>query len=92
MNETQQSRILDLLKKTFPEYENRLEYLYSRDPILREIAREYLECIRKQELSFKDSGKETDYYSETIRELHDELKEYLTDKLSNSNSNSVKNH
>ena len=42
-------RIL-LLKKMFPEFEIKLDYIYRQDPRLREIAKEIYACICKQEM------------------------------------------
>ena len=76
MAEQQQYQILSLLKTKFPGLEGKLDRIYWQDPVFRQVAREYGECIRKQELQIGSTGK-PDIYAETIKELKDELMEHL---------------
>jgi hypothetical protein len=69
-------RIL-LLKKMFPEFENKLDYIYRQDPLFREIAKEIYVCISKQEMICKRTGKKSNLFTDTITELKNELLDYM---------------
>ena len=81
---------MSMLKKMFPEYEDRLEQLYMQDSIFQEIASEIRECTEKQEMLYLETGKRSGSYTDTIEELKDELLSYLDYKKS-SNHN-IDNH
>ena len=68
---------LSLLKSEFPDFKNSLDHIYDRDPVFREIAAEYKECIDKNESIYKETGKWSDLFTETINELKEELLNYL---------------
>ena len=70
-----------LLKEMFPEFENKIDLLYGQDPVFREIAGEYYECIQRQEMIIEKTGKKSDLYSDTIKELKEELLGYLSEKM-----------
>ena len=70
-------RVLSLLKAMFPQLEYELEKIYWKDPVFREIAREYIECINKQKKLLEKTGTKLNVYTETIYELKLELLSYL---------------
>jgi len=78
-------RMLSLLKAMFPHFEYELEKIYWKDPVFREIAREYIECINKQEMLLKKTGTKLDVYTDTIYELKLELLSYLDKSDSDNN-------
>lgn len=82
MVENEQYQILSLLKKAFPDFKKRLEQEYWQDPVFRQIAREYHECIRKQNVEMGKEGRTKDIYAATIGELKDELLEHLKSNTS----------
>lgn len=69
--------ILSMLKTKFSGFEQRLDHIYWQDPLFRQIAREYHECIRKQEREIDASSKLYVSYTDTIMELKDELLEHI---------------
>ena len=71
------------LQTMFPELESKINLFYNQDPVFREIASEYHECIR-QEAMLQETGRRTDYYSDTINELKEELLEYLENMQSSN--------
>jgi len=77
MTEYTRYEILSMLKTEFPGLEHRLDYIYWQDSLFRQIAREYHECIRKQERVIDASSKLYMSYTDTIRELKEELLERL---------------
>jgi hypothetical protein len=77
-------RILSVLKDMFPQLEYELEKIYWKDAVFREVAREYMECINKQEKILEKTGKKSDVYTDTILELKLELLSYL-DKTDSNN-------
>ena len=77
-------RVLSLLKTMFPKFEYELEKIYWKDAVFREVAREYMECINKQEKILEKTGKKSDVYTDTIIELKLELLSYL-DKTDSNN-------
>ena len=77
-------RILSVLKDMFPQLEYELEKIYWKDAVFREVAREYMECINKQEKILEKTGKKSDVYTDTIIELKLELLSYL-DKTDSNN-------
>jgi hypothetical protein len=77
-------RVLSLLKALFPQFKYELERIYWKDAVFREIAREYIECINKQELLLNKTGTKLDMYTRTISELKLELLTYL-DKADSNN-------
>ena len=77
MPEQQQYPILSLLKTKLPGFEGKLDQVYWQDPVFRQIAREYSECIRKRESEIAKTSKVYAAYTATIRELKDELLEHL---------------
>lgn len=79
MVENGQYQILSLLKTTFPGFERRLEGMYREDPVFRQIASEYHECVRKQELDIGTTVNIYDFYADTIKELKEELLEQLNE-------------
>jgi hypothetical protein len=76
-------RVLSLLKAMFPKFEYELEKIYWKDAVFREIAREYIECINKQEMLLEETGTKLDVYTDTISELKLELLSYLDKADSN---------
>lgn len=72
---------LSLLITMFPEFRERIELTYRQDPVFREIAREYHECIRKRDSILKETGEVSEFYTETINELKDELINHLTGEI-----------
>ena len=81
MTEDKQYQILSLLMTEFPGFEQRLDHIYWHDPLFRQIAREYHECIRKQEREIDASSKLYVSYTDTIRELKEELLEHLNEPI-----------
>jgi hypothetical protein len=81
MTENTRYEILSMLKTEFPGLEHRLDYIYWQDPLFRQIAREYHECIRKQERVIDASSKLYMSYTDTIRELKEELLEHLNEPI-----------
>ena len=79
MAEDRRYKILSLLKTEFPGFEIRLDQIYWKDPVFRQIAREYHECI-KQEAITQEKGRKSEFYTETINELSEELLSYLNDQ------------
>ena len=77
-------RMLSMLKTMFPQCENELEKIYWRNAVFREVAREYLECINKQEMILEKTGKISDVYADTIKELKVELLSHLYNMDSNN--------
>jgi hypothetical protein len=75
-DEQQYDQII-LLKTKFPGYEDRIENLYSRDRVFRQVVSEYCECVRKQEQEVSEASRVYAFYSDTIRELEEELVERL---------------
>ena len=69
----------------FPQLEYELEKIYWKDAVFREVAREYMECINKQEKILEKTGKKSDVYTDTILELKLELLSYLDKPDSNNN-------
>lgn len=82
MNENGPHPTLFFLKTMFPGFEDQLDRIYGQDPVFREIAGELLECIQKQELICKETGKASILYTDTISELKDELLGYLQNMTS----------
>ena len=78
-------RILSVLKDMFPQLEYELEKIYWKDAVFREVAREYMECINKQEKILEKTGKKSDVYTDTILELKLELLSYLDKSDSDNN-------
>jgi hypothetical protein len=72
-----------MLKTIFPRFEDELGKIYWKDAVFREIAREYIECINKQEMIMEKTGKKSDVYDDTIKELEVELLSYLDGMKSN---------
>lgn len=81
MAEDTRYEILSLLKTEFPRFEQRLDQIYWQDPLFRQIARDYHECIRKQERVIDASSKLYLSYTDTIRELKEELLELLNERI-----------
>ena len=81
MVEDTRYEILSLLKTEFPGVEVSLDQIYWQDPLFRQIAREYHECIRKQEREIDASSKLYVSYTDTIRELKEELLEHLNEPI-----------
>ena len=81
MTENTRYEILSMLKTKFPGLEHRLDHIYWQDPLFRQIAREYHECIRKQERVIDASSKLYLSYTDTIRELKEELLELLNEPI-----------
>lgn len=77
MSEDKNNLTLSLLKDKFPDFKNSLDYIYNHDSVFREIAAEYKECIDKNESIYKETGKWSDLFTETINELKEELITYL---------------
>ena len=90
MKEKDQYQTVSLLRKMFPEFEDRLEHLYRQDPVFREIAMEIRECSDKQEMIYKETGRRPDSYTDTINELKEELLVYLINKKSSNHT--IDNH
>ena len=84
MVENNKEQTLLLLKKSFPEFEKKLDVIYKQDPLFREIAREYYEIVKKMEMNYLKTGIKFDYYLDTINELKEELLDYLNDLKSNN--------
>ena len=78
-------RMLSMLKTMFPQFEYELEKIYWKDAVFREVAREYMECLNKQEKILEKTGKKSDVYTDTIGELKLELFSYLDKSDSNNN-------
>ena len=68
---------ISLLKAKFPGFGDRIDQLYTQDAVFRQVAREYCECIRKQEAEVSESSRVYAFYTDTIKELKDELLEHL---------------
>jgi len=66
------------LQTMFPELDYKINLIYSKDPVFREIAYEYFECIRQEKIR-QESGRNTDFFEETIRELKEELMGHLNE-------------
>lgn len=77
-------RFLSMLRTIFPRFEDELGEIYWKDAVFREIAREYIECINKQEMIVEKTGKKSDVYDDTIKELEVELLSYLERMKSNN--------
>lgn len=77
-------RVLSLLMAMFPQFKYELEKIYWKDAVFREIAREYIECINKQELLLNTTDTKLDMYTRTISELKLEMLSYL-DKAGSDN-------
>lgn len=77
MVESSQSQILSLLKIELPGFESKLEQVYREEPVFRQIAREYYECVRKRELDIGTTGDTNDCYADTIKELKEEIQNIL---------------
>ena len=84
MKEKDQNQTVLLLTKMFPEFGGRLEQLYRQDPVFREIALEIRECNDKLETIYRETGKRSSSYKDTIDELKHELLAYLNDQKSNN--------
>ena len=80
MAEDRRYKILSLLKTEFPGFEIRLDQLYWKDPLFRQIAREYHECIRQEAIT-QEKGRKSEFYKETINELSEELLSYLNNHI-----------
>lgn len=78
MVETTSDPTLSLLKTIFPNFVEGLCQLYHKDPVFRDIATEYKECRDKQEAIFKETGRSSELFDETMNELKEELITYLT--------------
>ena len=78
MAEDTRYQILSMLKAEFPGFEIRLDQIYWQDPLFRQIAREYHECIWKQRSELGAKENSNDVFADTIRELKDELLEHIT--------------
>jgi len=79
MVENEKEQALILLKKSFPEFEQKLDVIYQQDPLFKEIAREYYEVVKKMEMNYFETGKKFDFYADTMNELKEELLDYLND-------------
>jgi hypothetical protein len=90
MKEKDQTQTVSMLRKIFPEYENKLEQIYLQDSVFREIAAEIRECTEKQEMLYQETGKRSRSFTDTIEELKDELLTYLNNKKSSDQSNDEK--
>jgi uncharacterized protein YdcH (DUF465 family) len=90
MKEKYQNQTVSMLRKMFPEHEERLEQLHRQDPIFREIAAELCECTDKQEMLYQETGKRSSSYADTINELKDELLAYLNN--TKSSNHTIDNH
>jgi hypothetical protein len=77
MSEDQQYPVLSLLKENLRCPAERLEQLYWGDPVFRQIAREYRECFLKQKTEIAINSILYESYTQTIRELEEELLEHL---------------
>ena len=77
MEENNRFRILSQLQAAFPEYGKKLAGIYRQDPLFRQIAKEFHECVQKQELEINLGRGRLDIYADTINELKEELLEYL---------------
>jgi hypothetical protein len=91
MEEYRQSQTLLFLKKMFPEFESNLEYIYRQNTEFREIAEELFICVHKQEKIFKETGKMSISFMDTINELKEELLAYLnnlnaSDRITDKNN------
>lgn len=84
MVENDNEKTLLLLKKSFPEFERKLDGIYRQDPLFREIAREYYEIVKKMEMNYFETGKKFDFYTDTMNELKEELADYLNDLKANN--------
>ena len=84
MVENDEEQALLLLKKSFPEFEKKLDAIFDKDPLFREIAREYYEVVKKMEMNYFETGRKFDFYLDTINELKEELLDYLNDLKSNN--------
>lgn len=76
MAEDDQDLTIVLLRRMFPEFESVIHSAFGKDPVFRDIAGEYHECI-KQEKIYRETGNKSDLYTETINELKEELLAYL---------------
>jgi uncharacterized protein YdcH (DUF465 family) len=86
MIEKDQDQTFSMLRKIFPEYENRLEQIYLQDSVFREIAAEIRECTEKQEMIYQKTGKRSCSYTDTIEELKDELLAFLDNQKSSNHT------
>ena len=77
MKEFTISQTLLFLKKMFPEFESELAFIYRQDDEFREVAEELFICAHKQEMIFKETGRMSCSYTDTINELKEELLAYL---------------
>ena len=77
MAEDTRYEILSMLKTEFPGVEISLDQIYWQDPLFRQIAREYHECILKQKYEIGSGDNPYDFYADTITELKDELLEHI---------------
>ena len=78
MSEDKRYQILLLLKTEFPGFEIRLDQIYWQNPVFRQIAREYSECINQEAIN-EEQGRKSEFYKETINELSEELLFFLND-------------
>jgi len=76
MAEDDQDLTIVLLRRMFPEFDSIIHSAFSKDPVFREMAGEYHECI-EQEKIYRETGNKSDLYTETINELKEELLAYL---------------
>lgn len=84
MIENRKEQTLLLLKKSFPEFEKKLDAIFGQDPLFREIAKEYYEIVKKMETNYVETGIRFDFYISTTNELKQELLDYLNDLKSNN--------
>ncbi len=77
MAEDNRYQILSLLKREFPGFEMKLDKVYWQDPLFRQIAREFHECIANRDMDLEKKGKTHDIYADTIHELSEELLGHL---------------
>lgn len=84
MVENKDYQMLSLLKTKFPGFESKLERMYRRDKAFRQIASEYHECIKKQEVEIGTTGNIYDFYADTIRELNEEVLAHLNETTKNA--------
>ena len=84
MVENKQYQILSLLKTKFPGFESKLERMYRQDAVFRQIASEYHECIKKQEVEIGTKGNIYDFYADTIKELNEEVLVHLNETIKNA--------
>lgn len=77
----EQGKLLFLLKKDFPEFKNKIDDIYKTKSMFREIANDYYHIVTVLETGNFKPDKKMDMYVATMKELKEELLEYLNNLI-----------